>query len=102
MRSRRTFLNAVALATLVLGHLPANAKESCSNATLNGSYGVIASGTIVGVGLVALIGVFNYDGAGKMSGTVIQKVNGNNVQVTFTGIYSVDQNCVVSDVANIS
>jgi hypothetical protein len=44
---------------------------------LNGSYGVLASGTVIGVGSVALDGVFIYDG--QVTWTVIQKVNGNNV-----------------------
>jgi hypothetical protein len=74
----------------------------CSNATLNGSYGVSATGTVIGVGSVALIAVFKYDGQGNFTGTVIQKVNGNNVQVTFTGTYVVDADCFVSDVTQIS
>jgi len=41
--------------------------------SLKGSYGVLASGTVIGVGPVALVGVFNYDGNGQVTGTVIQK-----------------------------
>ena len=75
----------------------AHGKEQCSNATLNGSYGVSASGTIIGVGPVALVGVFEYNDKGNLTGTAIQKVNGNNVEVTLTGTYTVDSSCLVSD-----
>ena len=74
----------------------------CSNRLLNGSYGVLASGTVIGVGPVALVGVFNFDGDGRVTGIVIQKVNGNNVQLTFTGSYNVDSNCVGTDVTTLS
>ena len=74
----------------------------CSNKSLSGSYGVLASGTVIGVGPVALVGVFNYDGHGQVKGTVIQKVNGNNVQLTFTGAYTVDSNCVATDATTLS
>ncbi len=75
----------------------AHAKGQCSNATLNGHYGVSASGTIIGVGPFALVGVLEYDGKGNLTGTVFQKVNGNNVEVTLTGAYTVDLSCIVSD-----
>ena len=89
---------ALASLTMLFVQVPsASARDKCSQATLNGSYGVIASGTAIGVGSVALIGVFNFDGAGIVSGTVTQKVNGNNVQVTFSGTYAVDENCLASD-----
>jgi len=76
----------------------AHGKEQCSNATLNGSYGLTASGTVIGVGPVALVGVLEYDGKGNLTGgTVFQKVNGNNVEVTLTGTYTVDPSCIVFD-----
>jgi hypothetical protein len=76
---------------------PAYGKGRCSDATLNGSYGVSASGTVIGVGPVALVGVLDYDGKGNLTGTIFQKVNGNNVEVTLTGTYAVDSSCLVSD-----
>lgn len=75
----------------------AHAKQQCSNATLNGTYGLYATGTVIGVGPVGLVGVLTYDGKGAFSGTVFQKVNGSLVQFTLTGTYTVDSNCVSSD-----
>jgi hypothetical protein len=85
------------ICTVLFNGATAHGKEQCSNATLNGSYGLFGSGTIIGVGPVALVGVFTFDGKDNMTGTVIQKVNGNNVEVTFTGTYTVDPSCLVSD-----
>jgi hypothetical protein len=80
----------------------AQGKEQCSNATLNGTYGLYATGTVIGVGPVGLVGVLEYDGQGEFTGTVFQKVNGNLVQFTVTGTYSVDSNCVSTDVSHTS
>jgi hypothetical protein len=77
----------------------AHGKERCSNATLNGTYGLYATGTVIGVGPVGLVAVLKYDGQGAFTGTVLQKVNGNLVQFTVTGTYSVDSNCVSTDVS---
>ena len=74
-------------------------KEKCSNATLNGTYGLYATGDLIGIGPVGLVGVLTYDGKGTFSGTVFQKVNGNLVQFTVTGTYTVDSNCVSTDVS---
>src|SRR5215472_10407706 len=72
------------------------AQDNCSNTVLYGGYGVTGTGTSIGVGPVAFVAVFNFDGDGHLEGTFFQKVNGNNVQVTFTGTYTVDSGCVVS------
>ena len=79
----------------------AHANE-CSNAILNGVYSLNATGTVIGVGPVGLVGVLKYDGKGTLTGIVVQRVNGNIVQFTLTGTYSVDSNCIVTDVTTTS
>ena len=80
-----------------------NGNQQCSNATLNGSYGLHATGTIIGVGPFAAVGVFTFDGRGNLSATLTQKVNGNlGPTITITGTYTVAPNCTVSDVWNPS
>src|SRR6059036_654288 len=76
--------------------------RQCSNATLNGSYGLHATGTIIGTGLFAAVGVFTFDGKGNLSAILTQKVNGNLVPVTITGTYTVSPTCIVSDTWYIS
>jgi hypothetical protein len=82
----------------------ADAKE-CSNAILNGSYGINASGTIIsstGPVPVGLVGVLRYDGRSTFTGTIFQRTNGNIVQFTVTGTYSVNASCIVTDVSTTS
>ena len=95
-------VNLIAFMGLALWSGAAYGKEQCSNATFNGTYGLYATGTLIGVGPVGLVGVLNYDGQGAFTGTVFQKVNGNLVEFTVTGTYSVDSNCVSTDVSHTS
>src|SRR5689334_24287673 len=80
----------------------AHGKEQCSNATLNGTYSLYATGSVIGVGPVGLVAVLKYDGHGTFSATVIQKVNGNIVQFTLTGTYSVSPDCILTDQSQTS
>ena len=75
----------------------AHGAEHCSNAILNGTYSLYANGTVIGVGPVGLVAVLKYDGHSTLTGIVFQRVNGNIVQFTVTGTYSVDSNCIYTD-----
>ena len=87
--------------TIPLGFVPLKAGEhghrQCSNRTLNGSYGLYADGTVIGVGPTAVIAIFTYDGEGNLTGTGTSKVNGNVSHFTLTGTYTVDEECRASD-----
>src|SRR5690242_6308660 len=87
----------LALAGSVLLSGAVYAAEPCSNAILNGSYSLYATGTVIGVGPVGLVAALKYDGRGALTGTVFQRVNGNIVQFTLTGTYSVNSDCIVTD-----
>jgi hypothetical protein len=77
---------------------PKHAEETCSNATLHGSYGLHATGSVIGVGDFAAVGRFVFDGNGSLSATLYVRVNGNNVgPLNFTGTYSVSPECIVTD-----
>jgi len=74
------------------------AEGKCSNATLNGSYGLHATGPVIGVGDFAAVGRFTFDGKGNLTGKVFFRVNGNNGETPeFTGTYSVSPGCIVTD-----
>ncbi len=90
--------------TLVVVGLNAsvNAQEdsfSCTNATLNGSYGL----QIVGFRLPAegsyipfgAVGLRNFDGNGNYSGTGITNVQGDFAKTNISGTYTVDPNCTI-------
>jgi hypothetical protein len=73
-------------------------RANCSNATLHGSYGLHATGTVIGVGDFAAVGRFTFDGKGNLSAKLFVRINGNNVEPPeFTGTYSVSPDCTVTD-----
>ena len=80
----------------------AEANDVCSDATLNGDYGLHASGSIIGVGDFAAVGRFTFDGKGSLAATLFTRVNGNNNKVALTGTYAVNPDCTVSDTWNDS
>ena len=85
---------AVTLVVLSLAFgVQAQDKESCSNATLHGSYGFHATGK----SFVA-IGRFVFDGNGGLTGKLFIRVPGTNIgPVEFPGTYSVNPDCTVTD-----
>jgi hypothetical protein len=83
--------------TLVILSLPigmqAQDARHCSNETLHGSYGFHATGT----GFVA-VGRFVFDGNGGLTGKLFIRVPGTNIgPLEFTGTYSVNPDCTVTD-----
>ena len=99
MSLKNRFLTAVALVVLVhpIG-AKAQDKQNCSNATLHGSYGLHATGTIIGVGDFAAVGRFTFDGKGNLTGKLFVRVAGNNMETpVFNGTYSVRPDCTVTD-----
>jgi len=73
-------------------------EETCSNATLRGSYGLHATGTVIGVGDFAAVGRFVFDGNGNLIAPLYIRVNGNNVgPLSISGTYSVSPECIVTD-----
>jgi hypothetical protein len=70
---------------------------ACSDATLRGAYAIHATGDVLGIGPFAGVGVFRYDGAGHVAGTLITRTNGANGASTFTGTYAVTADCFAAD-----
>jgi hypothetical protein len=58
---------AVALFASPLAAGDDNRECECSNATLNGSYGLHATGISIGVGDFAAVGRFTFDGKGNLT-----------------------------------
>lgn len=83
------------LATLVFAGMIAVGSSAavCSNATLNGVYGVLSSG-LDGAGEPATsISQFTADGAGNITGLVTKSKDGTIFNYTSTGTYSIAKNC---------
>jgi hypothetical protein len=69
-------------------------RETCSNATMHGSYGFHATGR---AGLV-VVGRFVFDGNGGLVGKLFIRVPGKLIgPVEFTGTYSVGPDCIMTD-----
>ena len=85
--------------TICLGTSLASADDDsgCTAATIAGSYGTLLTGTIVGFGPIAQVGVATYDGAGHWSRTETTNVNGNTFPIeTIAGTYNVNADCTGS------
>jgi len=86
------------VALVWLSQTPAWAQDDlCSNGRLKGVYGLHTTGAVVGVGDLAAVGRFVFDGNGNLAGTLFVRVNGNLNKLTITGTYSVAADCTVSD-----
>ena len=59
---------------LVLGLVSRVQARECSNASIKGTYGFSCEGTLVGVGPIAVIGVFTADGTGH--GSEVETLSG--------------------------
>ena len=67
--------------------------EECTDATVQGTYRVLALGFALGNGPTAAVGIRIVDGAGNISGTDTQSVNGNIIHRNTPYTYAVNSNC---------
>jgi len=87
-----------ALVVLSLMSISAFADDSqaCSNATLHGSYAFTESGSIVGIGAVAVAGVFKADGKGNLTASDTVSLNGEIISENLNFTYQVNPDCTGS------
>jgi hypothetical protein len=76
----------------------------CSSRTLKGAYGVKFEGLRVGIGPIASVSRFTFDGEGIFTASEIGRFNGSPVQRSITGQYSVNEDCtgILSFTSNVS
>ncbi len=65
----------------------------CSNRTLNGAYGIKFEGQKIGTGHFVSVARITFDGNGNFTTNEIGRFNGNLIQRTFTGPYTVNEDC---------
>ena len=99
MRSIVSLATAAGLAAAFVAGASArnDGRAGCSNATLNGSYSLHATGDIIGIGPFAAVGVFNFDGNGHVSASLVTRTNGTNGVSNVTGTYAVAPDCTAAD-----
>ncbi len=92
----RKTLVILSLATLYLS-LAATAQAqgpACSFARAAGKWGFTTSGTVVGIGPRASVGIFTLDAAGNLlRGKATASLNGGVTNETFSGTYTVNPDC---------
>lgn len=95
----------------VLGIVPraqAGEDKECSNATLQGSFGYTATGTILTLapppfaGPFAEVGRQTFDGKGNTDATATLSANGNIIRVTVEGTYAINPDCTGSLTLTVS
>ena len=65
----------------------------CTLASVKGSYGLVATGTDLGVGPSTAIGIVAINGAGAFSYSYTQNINGVVTSGMVPGTYTVSPNC---------
>jgi hypothetical protein len=106
-RTVRIATFGIALAILfLLGTVPsAQAQDhSCSNATLDGSFGFSGTGTVFNpsASLFAQVGRQTFDGNGNTDATATTSINGASFPVTIKGTYTVNADCTGSLTLQVS
>jgi hypothetical protein len=115
MRSKRftsrLFASTLIVLSLAIG-IMAQDNESehrtCSNATLHGSFGYTATGTLLVsavpppfAGPFAEVGRQTFDGNGNTEAIATLSANGNIAKVTIQGTYAVNPDCTGSMTLNV-
>lgn len=75
--------------------------KKCTLASLQGCYGYSYTGTVEGFGPIAAVGPINFDGHGNTSATYSVNLGGANFQGSFTGTYTVNEDCTGSITLNL-
>jgi hypothetical protein len=102
----KTFTIA-AIATLAMAIAPTAkaADKGCSNASVNGTFVFRGAGSVFDPAAVALLSVVfaqTFDGNGVLTSTGMQSHDGNILQVTQTGTYTVNPDCTGTYTALVS
>src|SRR5206468_4866292 len=98
----------ISLLFVYQGAAKSRPKNDCSNATLQGTYGLHSTGTVASgplAGPIAIVGIISYHGFGQLTATLTQRVSGASGPTTlehvpYVGTYSVNPDCSVDDVWN--
>lgn len=71
----------------------ASGKRKCSSRTLQGAWGIKFEGQKIGTGPFVSVGRITFDGVGTFTTSEIGRFNGNPINRTFTGPYTVNEDC---------
>ena len=69
------------------------ARAACSNASVNGTYGILSTGLNDSLQPASSLNQIKVDGLGHLAGTATKSINGSIVTYTFKGTYTIGTNC---------
>lgn len=76
------------------GSAQAKDTQACATAGLNGAYGLLGTGTEIGVGPLAFAGQIRFHGDGTLNGTETVSINGSiSSPQKISGVYKLDKRC---------
>jgi hypothetical protein len=97
-----TLFAGLLFATIALSTAPAAHAGQCFLAGVAGKWGFTTSGTVVGIGQRASVGIFTLDGAGNvLGGKATSSLNGSVTDETFSGTYTVNPDCTGKEVVDV-
>jgi hypothetical protein len=89
----KTTVVLAVLAMAVVSMMPSAHAQQCSLGGAVGKYAFSDSGTIIGIGSRAAVGLFTFDAAGNLTGKVTASLGGNVGSTNLSGTYSVSPDC---------
>jgi hypothetical protein len=92
--ARKGGLSVLFLSLLAMAPCAMAQPDACTAASVKGTYGLIATGTWIGVGPATANGVIQIDGSGNFIYSFVQNVNGIVTSGTIPGTYSLYSNCL--------
>ncbi len=98
MGARQAGLSVLGLSLLAMAGAMAPCaraqSDACATSTVKGTYGLLASGTWLGVGPATANGVLQIDGNGHFTYMYVENVNGSVTSGTVPGTYELYSNCI--------
>jgi hypothetical protein len=95
--ANRMIEGLVVATALALCAAPSARAEGCTRTTVRGNYGGLLTGTVIGVGPIALVATVTFDGIGGWFYDESGSINGNPIPTQhFSGTYTVTSNCAGS------
>jgi hypothetical protein len=88
------FLALLAMAPCAMAQSAMAQPDACTASSVKGTYGLIASGTWLGIGPVTANGVITINGNGGFTYSFVENVNGSVTSGTIPGTYSLYSNCL--------
>ena len=98
MRQTRFLLLLCVIAVALVRAAVTQELNQCSNASLHGTFGLRATGNTTSGGALIVLGRFTFDGQGTLTAKLYTRTpTGSNVVDTYTGNYSLDSDCIITD-----